>query len=336
MSPAPTIYDGDVRDVYDEWPEPTVIVSDGAYGVDGFPSDVSDEEDLREWYEPHVTAWSENAGPQTTLWFWNTELGWAEVHPLLKEHGWEYRGANIWNKGIQHVAGNTNTETIRKFPVVTELCVQYVRSNEAILGLEDDERDVQEWMRNEWKRAGLTFAEANDACGVASAATRKWFAADDKWYFPPPEQFETLREYANKHGDPHGRPYLSTEKLPYDSDELHDMASSVQHRTVFDCPAGVTNVWDHPPVHGDERIELPSGVSHPNQKPRELMERIVTVSSSRSDVVWEPFGGLCTGVVVATENRRDGYAAEIVDEYVRAARARLEDVDSMEGVASAD
>ena len=66
--------------------------------------------------------------PETTLWFWNSELGWATVHPVLVANGWEYRACHIWDKGLSHVAGNANTKTLRKFPVTTEVCVQYVKS----------------------------------------------------------------------------------------------------------------------------------------------------------------------------------------------------------------
>lgn len=31
----------------------------------------------------------------------------------------------IWDKGKRHVAGNANTKTLRKLPIVTEVCVQY-------------------------------------------------------------------------------------------------------------------------------------------------------------------------------------------------------------------
>jgi hypothetical protein len=60
--------------------------------------------------------WRRLAAAATTLWFWNTEVGWATVHPLLAEHGWEYVQAITWDKGIRHVAGNVNGQTIRKFP----------------------------------------------------------------------------------------------------------------------------------------------------------------------------------------------------------------------------
>lgn len=305
---------GDVRDLYEDWESPVAIVSDGAYGVDSFPGDPRDTDDLVDWYESHVAAWTEKATPQTTLWFWNTELGWATVHPLLEEYGWEYRGANIWNKGIQHIAGNTNTQTLRRFPPVTEVCVQYTRPST----VSKTGETVREWLRSEWKRAGLTFDEANDACGVKDAASRKYFGKDEQWYFPPAEMFEQLVEYANEHGDPDGEPYfaLEDEKIPT-GDDWEKL------RAKFDCPVGVTNVWEHPQVRGEDRIELPDGTPHPNQKPLELMERVIRASTDPGDVVWEPFGGLCTAAIASKRLGRQCRSAEVIDEYYEASVDRL-------------
>ncbi len=33
-----------------------------------------------------------------------------------------------WDKDLSHIAGNANSQTLRKFPVVTEVCVQYVKA----------------------------------------------------------------------------------------------------------------------------------------------------------------------------------------------------------------
>ncbi len=117
---------GDSLNHYAQWDTPTVIVSDGAYGILGFEGDTSDHLGIAAWYEPHIQAWSQHATAQTTLWFWNSEIGWASVHPMLERHGWRYVNANVWNKGKAHIAGNVNTAKIRRFPVVTEMCVQYV------------------------------------------------------------------------------------------------------------------------------------------------------------------------------------------------------------------
>ena len=97
--PAYLLHRGDALEAYDKWPAPAAIISDGAYGVRGFHGDTVGVERLAEWYLPHVEAWSRLAAPATTLWFWNTEVGWATVHPLLARNGWEYVQAITWDKG---------------------------------------------------------------------------------------------------------------------------------------------------------------------------------------------------------------------------------------------
>ena len=194
---------GDSLDHYASWAPPQIIVSDGAYGILGFEGDTSDHLGVAEWYEPHIKAWSERATAQTTLWFWNSEIGWAVAHPVLERHGWRYVNANVWNKGKAHIAGNVNTAKIRRFPVVTEMCVQYV-FEPRIAGL-----TLQRWLYREWKRTGLAFRKANEACGVADVAVRKYLDQGHLWYYPPPEMFDRMAQYANAHGDPAGCPFFS-------------------------------------------------------------------------------------------------------------------------------
>ena len=157
------------------------IVSDGAYGVLGFEGDTSDHTGMPEWYEPHVAAWSKQASARTVLWFWNSEIGWASVHPILEKYGWRYVNTNIWDKGVGHIAGNVNTKKIRRFPVVSEVCVQYVF--EARI----DGQILKHWLFNEWKRTGLPLRQANTACGVADAAVRKYLDQGHLWYWMPPK-----------------------------------------------------------------------------------------------------------------------------------------------------
>nr|WP_287044976.1 hypothetical protein [Herpetosiphon sp.] len=64
---------GDSLNLYQAWDAPTVIISDGAYGVLGFDGDPTNHQDLPDWYEPHIQAWTERALLWTTLWFWNSE-----------------------------------------------------------------------------------------------------------------------------------------------------------------------------------------------------------------------------------------------------------------------
>ena len=294
---------GDSLDYYPTWDTPTVIVSDGAYGILGFEGDTSDHLGVPQWYEKHVEAWSKYSTPQTTLWFWNSEIGWAVAHPILERHGWRYVNANIWNKGKAHVAGNVNTAKIRRFPVVSEVCVQYVLEAK-IQGLQ-----LKNWLLQEWKRTGLPVRAANAACGVADAATRKYLDQGHLWYYPPAEMFEKLVSYANQHGLPDGRPYFSLDgKTPMTG------ADWLKFRSKFFCPHGWMNVWDRAPLKGTERIKVPDAdlkAAHLNQKPLDLMRLIIEASSESGDVVWEPFGGLFTACVAARNSGRKAFGAEI-------------------------
>jgi site-specific DNA-methyltransferase (adenine-specific) len=318
------IHHNHAESLYETWPTPTCIVSDGPYGVNGFPGDEYTPVELAAWYEPHVRAWSQRATPQTTLWFWGTEIGWATVHPSLVASGWEYRSCNIWDKGMSHVAGNANTQTLRKFPVVTEVCVHYVKGS--TFPGQAGGLSMQEWLRLEWKRTGLPFRLANEACGVLNAATRKYLTADHLWYYPPVEAFTRLAEYANCRGRPQGRPYFSLDgKRPLAAEEWAGM------RAKFKCPVGITNVWRAPQVGGSERIQgIRNGMRykfrslHGSQKPLSLVELAIRTSTDEGDVVWEPFGGLCPGAVACYHLNRKYVAAEVIPEFFQAAIKRLD------------
>jgi site-specific DNA-methyltransferase (adenine-specific) len=310
-----TVACADSLNLYETWPTPTTIVSDGAYGVLGFEGDTSDHLDIPIWYEPHVQAWSKAATPQTTLWFWNSEIGWAAAHPVLEKYGWRYVNANIWNKGKGHIAGNVNTQKIRRFPVVSEVCVQYV-FEARIDGLL-----LKNWLYREWKRSKLPMRKANDACGVKDAAVRKYLDQGHLWYYPPAEMFERMQIYANEHGDPTGRPYFSVDgKNPLTGMEW------LRFRSKFSCPHGVTNVWERNALRGKERFKVNGSngkAVHLNQKPLDLMTQIIEASTERGDVIWEPFGGLFSASVAAGRIGRQAYGAEIDPAYFHHGCERL-------------
>jgi len=266
--------------------------------------------ELSHWYEQHIQAWTRFSTGQTTLWFWNTELGWATVHPLLEQYGWEYRGCNIWDKGKSHIAGNVNSKTLRKFPQTTEVCVQYVKPQKFTFAYE--EVSMQDWLRLEWLRTGLPLYKTNEACQVANAATRKYFTACHLWYFPPAEMFERFSAYANTYGIPEGRPYFSLDgQRPILVNEWEAM------RPIFHLPFGITNVWNVQQLRSKERERKLGKVTHFNQKPIELMNLIVNSSSKQGDVVWEPFGGLGTASLSAIFTGRRAFCAEIMDEVYK-------------------
>lgn len=313
------LYNEDSLTLYHSWGTPTIIISDGPYGVNGYPGDLVNTDGLGKWYEPHISKWAEYATPQTTLWFWNTELGWANVHPVLNKHGWEYKACCIWNKGMSHIAGNVNTRTLSKLPVVTEVCVQYVRRaefnvNGSILGMKD-------WLRHEWRRTGLPFQKTNIACGVKDAATRKYFTNSHLWYMPPAEAFEKLVSFANQYGEPSGKPYFTI-------DGTHPLSGQDWQRfkAKFYCPLGLTNVWDEAQLNGKERIKIGTKAAHYNQKPLKIIESLLLMSSDENDIVWDPFGGLFTTAIACLNRKRQSFSSEINLETYSLALCRVNGV----------
>ena len=284
----------DAAERYAQWAAPTVIVSDGAYGVGGFPGDPPTPDGLAAWYAPHIAAWSRYALPETTLWFWNTEVGWAMVHQALTLLGWEYRACHIWDKGIAHIAGNVNSKTIRRFPVVTEVCAQYVKQVK-LPTPGGEPLPLQAWLRSEWLRTGLPLYKTNEACGVRNAATRKYFTSCHLWYFPPPDMMARLAAYANQHGPVTEWPYFCVDgKNPVTAQQWAGLRAKWNHTHAL------TNVWQEAAVRGAERIKDDGTKAlHANQKPLALIERIIAASSDPGDVVWEPFGGLCSAAIAS-------------------------------------
>src|ERR1700729_2118032 len=310
----------DAMSLYREWAAPSCIVVDGPYGVAGFPGDPPTVGGLPEWYAPHAAAWAEHSLPSTTLWFWGTELSWATVHPVLDLHGWDYRSCHIWDKGVGHIAGNVNGNSIRRFPVVTEVCVQYVRRIELLTG-DGELLPMQQWLRKEWQRSGLPLYKTNEAAGVKNAATRKWFTHDHLWYYPPPEAMETLAFYACRHGRATEHPYFSLDgRTHLTAEQWEPMRAKWTHEHA------VTNVWREPAVRGTERLKAKGSKSlHSNQKPLKLIDASIRACTDPGDMVWDPFAGLATAGIAAVRADRRYCGAEIRPPVFDAACARLEE-----------
>lgn len=337
--------DGDVRlfhlshcnvsERYQQWPSPDTIISDGAYGVRGFRGDTADASSLIEWYQPHALAWAKAAKPSTSLWFWNTEVGWATVHPLLLATGWEYVQLAIWDKGLAHIAGNVNGQTIRQLPVVTEVAALYRRKVYLETG-DGQTLDAKAWLRAEWRRSGLPLAQANAACGVKNAATRKYLTTDSLWYWPPGDAVQKMAQYCTQNGNPTSWPYFSLDgKTPIKAREWNALRATWNHRN------GVTNVWNRPPLADSERLKgtmersaprtykpTKQSAAHLNQKPLDLMLTQIAATTNTGDVVWEPFGGLASASVASVLLGRQAYCAEIDATFFELANKRLEEANS--------
>jgi site-specific DNA-methyltransferase (adenine-specific) len=234
-------------------------------------------------------------------------------------HGWQYEETVIWDKGVAHIAGNVNSKTIRGVPVVSEIAVRYTRK----LVLENARGEhvpAKQWLREEWQRSGLPMSQSNTATGTANAATRKYLTQCNLWYFPPGEAVVAMADWCLRKGRSTTRPYFSLDgKTPVTTTAWNSLRAKWHHEH------GVTNVWSEPPVHNGERLKVGSSYLHANQKPLALMTRQILACTDTGDVVWEPFGGLCSATVAAIRNDRMAHAAEINSTYFQAALLRVSD-----------
>lgn len=314
-----SLWNADALELYGKWETPSVIISDGPYGLGKFPGEPRTPDGLADWYAPHAAEWAKYSAAWTTLWFWNSEIGWAKAHPALEMHGWEYQETVIWNKGIAHIAGNVNSKTIRGLPVVTEVAVRYTR-RVTLPTIDGSSLPIKQWLRHEWQRSGLPMSQSNAACGVANAATRKYLTRCHLWYFPPGDAVVAMANWCSRFGRPTDRPYFSLDGKAVPTADAWDGL-----RARWNHVHGRTNVWDEPPVHGQERIKSGDSTSylHANQKPLALMERQILASSGEGDIVWEPFGGLMSATLAAMQTKRRAYAAEVDPAFFTAAKRRI-------------
>jgi len=103
----------------------------------------------------------------------------------------------------------------------------------------------------EWKRTGLPFRKANEACGVADVATRKYLDQGHLWYYPPPEMFLRLQNFANEHGDPAGRPYFSIDGV-----KPRNSRSVGSHAVEISLPARIHECLGPKRLRGSERFKI--------------------------------------------------------------------------------
>lgn len=88
------------------------------------------------------------------------------------------------------------------------------------------------------------------------------------------------------------------------------------------------SVWRFPVCSGSERLKDSSGEKiHSTQKPIEMLERIIAISSRKGDLVLDPFGGTMTTAAAAKKLGRDYIMIEKEERYCKYGEKRLDTVE---------
>lgn len=87
------------------------------------------------------------------------------------------------------------------------------------------------------------------------------------------------------------------------------------------------SVWRFPVCSGAERLKDENGEKlHNTQKPLEMLERIIAISSKKGDLVLDPFGGTMTTAAAAKKLGRNYIMLEREEKYCKFGKKRLEKV----------
>ena len=81
--------------------------------------------------------------------------------------------------------------------------------------------------------------------------------------------------------------------------------------------------WHLPICTGRERIKIDGKKAHPNQKPEEILRRIISITSEKDDIILDPFFGTGTTGAVAQKLGRRWIGVERNENYADVAYNRL-------------
>lgn len=87
------------------------------------------------------------------------------------------------------------------------------------------------------------------------------------------------------------------------------------------------SVWKFSVCSGNERLKDDTGAKlHSTQKPQEMLERIITISSKKGDLILDPFGGTMTTGAAAKKLGRNYIMIEKDTQYCKYGEERLNNV----------
>ena len=208
----------------------------------------------------------------------------------------------------------------RSYASITERILFYEQSEAGIpkTGLQSIHNDcncfikIKEYMRDERKKCMefnkfKTIEEFNiyirKITNTSSVVDRHYFA-DSQYVFPTKEIYIKMQKTGFWQ-----RPYENEGGLRQEYEGL---------RREFNASKNYTDVWKFPITSTHE------STIHPTQKPLKLIDRIITVSSKKQDVILDLFMGSGTTAVAAIRNNRHFMGFELDPDYYKQACERVD------------
>jgi len=192
---------------------------------------------------------------------------------------------------------------------------------------------LRAYLDGERRRADINFEQVRQIVGCAdgSGLPSHWFTKS-QWMLPTAENFAKLQHGFNQQGRQPASPYEDYHAAPrsrferdhdereYLRAEYEDLRAEYEDlRRPFNVTAQdqYTDVWDFPTVKSHPG-------KHPCEKPLEMMEHIVRVSSRPGGVVADFFCGSGTTALAAMNLGRRFFCCDIEQKWVDFSRGRVE------------
>ena len=280
---------GDCIEVMQSLPTADLIICDPPYFkvvAEKWDYQWRTEEDYLEWSKQYLTECYKKLRIGGTMYLFGYFRMLGKLLPLLEDIGFSLRQQIVINKGIKAVAGRA-TKNYKMFPNCTESVLMLIKDNTLF---------SKKFLKERQKELGLSSKEINEALGVKSNGGGMWsiYTGNNVCkQFPTNELWEKLQKVLKF-------------ELPYE-----------KIAQTYNPIMGLTDVWDDIDFYKEKRY-------HPTQKPKELIKRLVEVSSNKGDVVIDPFGGSGNTALVCEELERDYYLIELDEDYYKKITERIE------------
>ena len=229
-----------------------------------------------------------------------------------------------WNKGDELKPARVSEKALRRYYEAVEYIIfaehygsdGYAKGEAGYSAKCDQLRGfvfepLRAYLDGERQRAGVNKEDINEWLGfrrLGGMAGRHYFS-QSQWQLPTEEHYHKMRECLNSLN--HGGEYLRREyeDLRREYEDLRRPFNASPERPY-------TDVWTFKTVS-------PYPGKHPCEKPLDLMEHIVTMSSKPGNVVFDCCCGNGTTLLAAMKQGRHWYGCDVEEKYVKRARERL-------------
>lgn len=209
----------------------------------------------------------------------------AEIIKPMREMGYSLRQQIVVDKGLRSISGRA-TRNYKIFPNTTESVFMFIK---------DPIPYSRKILRDAQKKIGISSKEINERCGVKSNGGGMWsiYTGDNVCeQLPTKELWNKLKEI---------------------------LLIDVEYESIsqtFNPIIGHTDVWRDIDFYEEKR-------THPTQKPKKLLERLILASSTDDDLVLDLFSGSGNTSIVCKEKNRRSIGIEKEKKYFDIATRRI-------------